>query len=197
MCRLKLLTNYFLYRWCNPIIKVPRHLDNCGEDVHERDEDEVVQGGGIGDFGQVLPSLEAHEGHGEHCGDAQRDPVWGGLPVEPERDPGDYHQQHAGAVHLCQQLWVLSVWSLEFVVTWITKSPMCLLRWKLTSRVEWSPGLGIETSDTEGKHDTNRLSPFISIRVHKKGKSVKENPWLIFRTSSSVRHIKQAWINIK
>ena len=37
---------------------------------------------------------------------------------------------------------------------------MCLLRWKLTSRVEWSPSLGIETSDTEGKHDSNRLQSF-------------------------------------
>ena len=54
---------------------------------------------------------------------------------------------------------------------------MCLLRWKLTSKVEWSPVLGIETSDTDAKHDLSRLSPSISICAHKyKGKSVKENP---------------------
>lgn len=90
----------------------PPHLDNSGEDVHEGDEDEVVQRGGVGHLGKVLPSLEAHEGHGEHRGDAQRDPVRGGLSVEPERDPGDHDQQHTGAIHLSR----LGVWSLGCVV---------------------------------------------------------------------------------
>ena len=30
----------------------------------------------------------------------------------------------------------------------MTKSPMCRLRWKLTSKVEWSPAMGIGTLES-------------------------------------------------
>ena len=77
-------------------------LDDGEDDVHVRDEEEHVQGRGVGNLGEILPGLQAQEGHGEHRGDAQRDPVRGGLPVEPERNPGDDHDQYAGSVHLHQ-----------------------------------------------------------------------------------------------
>ena len=75
-------------------------LDDGEDDVHVGDEQEHVQGSRVGNLGEVLPGLQAEEGHGEHCGDAQRDPVGGGLSVEPEGNPGDHHDQDAGTVDL-------------------------------------------------------------------------------------------------
>ena len=57
-------------------------LDDGEDDVHVGDEQEHVQGGGVGNLGQILPGLQAQECHGEHRGDSQRDPVRGGLSVE-------------------------------------------------------------------------------------------------------------------
>ena len=45
------------------------HLNNSGENIHERDEHKIIQSSGIGHLGQVLPGLQAHEGHGQHGGD--------------------------------------------------------------------------------------------------------------------------------
>ena len=45
------------------------HLDYCAEDIEEGDEDKIVESGGVGHLGQVLPGLQAHEGHGQHGGD--------------------------------------------------------------------------------------------------------------------------------
>ena len=75
-------------------------LDDGEDDVHVGDEQEHVQGSRVGNLGEVLSGLKAEEGHGEDRGDAQRDPVGSGLPVEPEGNPGDHHDQDAGTVDL-------------------------------------------------------------------------------------------------
>ena len=43
------------------------YLDHSGEDVGERYEHEVVERCRVWDLGQVLPGLQAKEGHCEHC----------------------------------------------------------------------------------------------------------------------------------
>ena len=45
------------------------HLNNSGENIHERDEHKIIQSSGIGHLGQILPGFQAHEGHGEYSGD--------------------------------------------------------------------------------------------------------------------------------
>ena len=76
------------------------HLNDCAENVHEGDEHEIVQSCRIGHFGEIFPGLQSHEGHSEDRGDTQRDPVRGGLSVEPEGDPRYDYQQRAGTINL-------------------------------------------------------------------------------------------------
>ena len=45
------------------------YLDHCGEDVSEGNENKVIQGSGVGNLWEVLPSLQTQEGHGEDSGD--------------------------------------------------------------------------------------------------------------------------------
>ena len=44
-------------------------LDDSGQDEEEAHGHEVVQGGGVGHLGQVVPVVETQEAHGEHRGD--------------------------------------------------------------------------------------------------------------------------------
>ena len=52
------------------------------------------------DLGEILPGLQAQEGHGEDRGDSQGDPVRGRLPVEPEWNPGDDDDQNTRTIDL-------------------------------------------------------------------------------------------------
>ena len=45
-------------------------LDDGGQHEGETDPDEVVEGRGVGDLGQVPPVIDAQEGHGQHVRDA-------------------------------------------------------------------------------------------------------------------------------
>ena len=43
--------------------------------------------------------------------------------------------------------------SQTIIPTWMTKSPMCRFRWKLTSNVEWSPTTGYNDGNSNFKLD--------------------------------------------
>ncbi len=57
----------FLYG--REVAKLP-YLHDGGEDEHEGEEDEVVEGGGVGHLRKVGPGLEAEERHRKDGGDA-------------------------------------------------------------------------------------------------------------------------------
>ena len=46
-----------------------KYLNHSGENISEGYEHKIVQSCGVGNLGQVLASLQAQEGHGQHCGD--------------------------------------------------------------------------------------------------------------------------------
>jgi len=79
-------------------------LQDRGEDEAEREEHEEIQGRGIGHLGQIRASLQPEEGHCQHGGDAEGNPIRGGLAVQPEGHPAEDHQQAAGTVHLDQEV---------------------------------------------------------------------------------------------
>lgn len=131
-------------------------LDNCQDDVHVGDEEEDVQGSRVRYFWQILPGFKSKECHCQHRRNSwildinplpvqqmlvfptQSYSVRSCLPVEPEGNPGDDNNQDARAVHLwfiiITNKKVLTWKSLDFYsrYTWMTKSPMCLRRWKCT-----------------------------------------------------------------
>lgn len=81
-----------------------RKLKDRRENESERHEHEKVQGSGVRNFGQVRACLQAQEGHREHGGDAERDPISGRLPIQPEGHPREHHQQNARPIDLDQEI---------------------------------------------------------------------------------------------
>ena len=45
------------------------YLHHSGENISEGNKHKIIQSSGVGNLGQVLPGLQAQEGHGQHRGD--------------------------------------------------------------------------------------------------------------------------------
>lgn len=56
------------------------------------------------DLGKIDARVQADGGEGEDGGDAESDAIAGGLPVDPEGDPGEDHDEDAGDVHLDEEV---------------------------------------------------------------------------------------------
>ena len=57
-------------KWKWAVNDCSSNLADCDEDEHEGEEDEVVQGGGVGHLGEVGAGLQAQERHRQDSGHA-------------------------------------------------------------------------------------------------------------------------------